>query len=122
MNRRVFLLISFIITAIAAGLANASLPSKIQLKVLYVGLSDTPRANSFKALLEEHFTSVTTANYYTFKESKTENADVVILDKDGVEWKALDIKLSDEYSKPTITIGTPGAFWCDHNSLKIRYM
>ena len=122
MSRKMILIACVILAAFMTNIVIGALPEKIPLKVLYVGLADTARTKSFKSLLDEHFTSVSFANYNTFQESATAGADVVILDKDGTEWKALEISLSKEYSKPTITIGTPGAFWCGNNSLKIRYM
>ncbi len=121
--KRLLTIALLLLTFFEAGSLSAALPEgKINLQVLYVGLPDTDRTKSFKSLLEEHFTKVAIADYNTFQESQTAGADVVILDKDGVEWKELNISLSDEYSKPTITIGTPGAFWCHHKNLKIRYM
>ena len=122
MHKIITIISCFMLSLLLANAASAALPQKIAAKVLYVGLPDTDRTNSFKSLLDEHFTSVTFANYNTFQEPQTADADVVILDKDGIEWKPLDIELSKEYSKPTITIGTPGAFWCGGNQLKIRYM
>lgn len=95
---------------------------KIPLKILYVGLPDRDRQKSFVEFLSEHFEQVEFADYYKFQEAKTEDCDVAIFDKDGIEWKPLDIQVSDQYSRATMTIGVPGAFWCDRRQLKTGYM
>lgn len=95
---------------------------KIPLKILYVGLPDTERQKDFVDFLSDHFEQVEFADYYNFEEAKTEDCDVAIFDKDGIEWKPLEIKVSDRYSRATITIGVPGAFWCSRMDLKTGYM
>ncbi len=95
---------------------------KIPLKVLYVGLADTERQQDFVDFLGKHFEHVATADYNNFQESQTEDCDVAIFDKDGIEWRPLNIKVSDRYSRATMTIGVPGAFWCDRRRLKTGYM
>ena len=102
---------------------------KIPLKILYVGLVNTERQKDFVSFLSENFQEVKTADLYTFKEEQTSNSDVIILDKDGIQWgndgggKPLrDYIVSNRYSRPTISMGIPGAFWTDRMRLKTGYM
>ena len=100
----------------------AGTPKKLDLRILYVGLPDTERQKDFVEFLRQHFRQVETANYNTFEEEQTKDCDVAIFDKDGVEWKPLDIEVSGQYSRATISIGVPGAFWCDRVSSKMGYI
>ncbi len=101
---------------------------KIPLRILYVGLPNTERQNDFVSFLSKNFTEVKTVDLYTFKEEQTKDSDVVILDKDGIQWgsrggKPLrDLKVSNQYSRPTLSLGIPGAFWTDRMRLKTGYM
>lgn len=101
---------------------------KISLRILYVGLPNTERQKDFISFLSRNFTEVKTTDLYTFKEQQTKDSDVVILDKDGIQWgsrggKPLrDLKVSNQYSRPTISLGIPGAFWTDRMRLKTGYM
>jgi len=100
----------------------AASSGKIPLRVLYVGLPETERQKDFVTFLGRHFTEVETADYNSFKEEQTEDCDVAIFDKDGLEWKALDIRVSNRYCRPTISLGVPGAFWVRSVSRKMGYM
>ncbi len=101
---------------------------KHDLRILYVGLPNTERQKDFVSFLSMNFTEVKTADLYAFKEEQTKDSDVVILDKDGIQWgsrggKPLsDLKVSDQYSRSTISLGIPGAFWTDRMRLKTGYM
>ncbi|MHC4205192.1 MAG: hypothetical protein ACYSTT_11125 [Planctomycetota bacterium] len=101
---------------------------KIPLKILYVGLVNTERQKDFVSFFSENFQEVKTADLYAFKEEQTNNSDVIILDKDGIQWanrggKPLwDLRVSNQYSRPTISMGIPGAFWTDRMGLKTGYM
>ena len=102
---------------------------KIPLKILYVGLVDTERQKDFVSFLSDNFTEVKSADLYIFKEEQTNNSDVIILDKDGIQWASRDggkplmnYPVSSQYSRPTITLGIPGAFWTDRMRLKTGYM
>ena len=101
---------------------------KIPLKLLYVGLSDTDRAKDFTTFLSKHFTDVTSVDLYTFKEEQTQGSDVIILDKDGIQWGSdggrplSELKVSRAYAKPTMSLGIPGAFWTSRMNLKTGYM
>jgi len=101
---------------------------KISLRILYVGLPNTERQKDFVSFLSRNFTEVKTADLYTFREEQTNDSDVVILDKDGILWGSeggrplRDLKVSNQYSRPTISLGIPGAFWTDRMRLKTGYM
>lgn len=95
---------------------------KFDLRILYVGLPDTERQKDFVDFLSQHFKQVDTADYNTFKEEQTKDCDVAIFDKDGLEWKALDINVSSQYSRATISMGVPGAFWVRKVSRRMGYM
>lgn len=100
----------------------ATSPGKIPLRVLYVGVPDTGRQKDFVTFLAKHFTQVKTADYNNFKEEQTKDCDVAIFDKDGLEWKPLKISVSNRYSRATISLGVPGAFWIRSVSRKMGYM
>lgn len=100
----------------------AASPSKIPLRVLYVGLPGTERQKDFVTFLAKHFKQVETADYNTFEEKQTKNCDVAIFDKDGLEWKPLNIRVSSRYSRATMSLGVPGAFWVRSVSRKMGYM
>lgn len=97
-------------------------PGKIPLRILYVGLPDTERKKDFVAFLGRHFTQVDTADYNAFEEEQTKDCDVAIFDKDGLEWAPLDIDVSPQYSRATVSLGVPGAFWVRRVSRKMGYM
>ena len=105
---------------VAAEKINAS--GKVDLRVLYVGLPNTERQKDFVEFLRGHFEQVDTADYNTFTEEQTKDCDVAIFDKDGLEWKQLDINVSGYYSRATMSIGVPGAFWVRKVSSKMGYM
>ena len=95
---------------------------KVDLRILYVGLPNTERQKDFVDLLRAHFERVDTADYNTFREEQTKDCDVAIFDKDGLEWKPLDINVSGYYSRATVSIGVPGAFWVRKVSPRMGYM
>lgn len=109
-------------TKTAAQEQPAASPSKIPLRVLYVGLPGTERQKDFVTFLGKHFKQVETADYNTFKEEQTKDCDVAIFDKDGLEWKPLKISVSSGYSRATMSLGVPGAFWLRSVSRKMGYM
>jgi len=95
---------------------------KIPLRILYVGLPNTERQADFVTFLSGHFEQVDTADYNAFSEEQTKDCDVAIFDKDGLEWKSLDISVSSEYSRATVSLGVPGAFWVRSVSSRMGYM
>ena len=101
---------------------------EIPLRILYVGMPDTERQKDFVTFLSQNFTEVKTADLYTFREEQTKDCDVAILDKDGIQWGSeggrplMNFKVSKQYSRPTLSLGIPGAFWTDRMRLKTGYM
>ena len=98
------------------------LSGKIPLRILYVGLPETERQEDFVTFLSGHFEQVDTADYNAFTEEQTKDCDVAIFDKDGLEWKSLDIAVSSGYSRATVSLGVPGAFWIRRVSSRMGYM
>ncbi len=101
---------------------------RIPLRILYVGLADTERSRDFITFLSRQFAEVKCADLYAFKEEQAQGSDVVILDKDGIQWGSdggrplYELKLSNAYKRPTVSIGIPGAFLADEMHLKTGYM
>ena len=101
---------------------------KIPLKILYVGLPDTERQKDFVSFLSRNFIEVKTTGLDTFTEEQTKDSDVIILDKDGIQWASRggnplsDLRVSAQYSRPTLSLGIPGAFWTNRMRLKTGYM
>ncbi len=99
-----------------------SASEKIDLRILYAGLPNTERAKDFVDFLTKHFKEVETTDYNTFVESKTAGFDVTIIDYDGQDTRAPLPSISREYSRATITVGSPGADLCSRLSLKTGYL
>ena len=95
---------------------------KIGLRILYVGLPNTERAKNFVEFLTKHFKQVETTDYNAFKESETSGFDVTIIDYDGQDTRAPLPSISSEYSRATITVGSPGADLGNRLSLKTGYL
>lgn len=90
-------------------------------------MPDTDRQIDFVSFLSKHFKEVKTANVLSFNETLAQGADVVILDKDGVQWGSrggnplYDLRLSDKYDYATMALGIPGCFFLDRMGLKLGY-
>ncbi len=95
---------------------------KIELRILYAGLPNTERAKDFVDFLTKHFKEVETTDYNTFKGDKTAGFDVTIIDYDGQDTRAPLPPVSREYSRATITVGSPGAKLGNRFSLKTGYL
>jgi hypothetical protein len=95
---------------------------KIGLRILYAGLPNTERSKDFVEFLTRHFKQVETTDYNTFVESKTAGFDVAIIDYDGQDTRAPLPSISREYSRATITVGSPGAKLGNRLSLKTGYL
>jgi len=94
-----------------AGPAAAAEP--LPLRVLYVG-NDRDRAADYEAFLKQHFAKVTTTRRDGFDTAAARDADVVLLDwsqSEGPVDKAVSPfgKLED-WSKPTVLLGSAGLF------------
>ena len=95
---------------------------KIGLRILYAGLPNTERSKDFVEFLAKHFKQVETTDYNAFKESETSGFDVTIIDYDGQDTRAPLPSISRQYSRATVTIGSPGADLCSRLSLKTGYL
>jgi uncharacterized lipoprotein YehR (DUF1307 family) len=100
----------------------AGTSEKIDLRILYAGLPNTDRAKDFVDFLSKHFKQVETTDYNTLEEDNTDGFDVTIIDYDGHDTRAPLPSISREYSRATITIGSPGADLSSRLSLKTGYL
>lgn len=85
------------------------------LEILYLGNAGSPRAEAFKSFLGERFAKVTVVARDAFDPATASDVDVVLLD-----WAQEDVDLSrmgkiesplgprDEWSKPTVLLGSAG--------------
>lgn len=107
--------------------SNAVEPDKNPLRILYVGMPGTERQEDFDAFLSQHFEGVKIINVLFFNEKQAKGSDVVILDKDGIQWGGrggdplYKLEISDQYSHATLALGIPGAFLYDQMKLKPGY-
>jgi len=124
------LTVSFILALLVvpcAGGQEAPAENKISLRILYAGMPDTARQKDFVSFLSRHFAGVKSADVMSFKEEQANDSDVVILDKDGIQWAnrggnpLSDLRLSKDYSRATLSLGIPGAFLYDRMRLKPGY-
>jgi hypothetical protein len=101
--------------------------NKIPLRVLYAGMPGTDRQKDFVSFLGKYFAEVRAVDVVSFKPEQAENSDVVILDKDGIQWGGrgehplMELRLPDNYSRATLALGIPGAFLYDRMGLKPGY-
>ncbi len=95
---------------------------KLPLRILYVGHPGAERTTDFVSFLKEHFKNVETGDLAAFPGRTKADADVVLLDYDGDGFKAPRVHFPTGYSRPTVTIGVPGALICSANGLKTGYL
>ncbi len=127
---RYFLMASCIVALLVALCAGGQEPSpenKISLRLLYVGMAGTARQDDFVSFLSRYFVQVKAVDVNSFKEELANDSDVVILDKDGIQWgdrgghPLSDLRLSKDYTRATLALGIPGAFLYDRMALKPGY-
>ncbi|KPK34670.1 MAG: hypothetical protein AMJ65_18050 [Phycisphaerae bacterium SG8_4] len=126
-----FFTVSFILALLVvpcAGGQEAPAENRISLRILYAGMPDTARQKDFVSFLSKHFVEVKSVDVMSFKEEQASESDVVILDKDGIQWGNRGgsplyeiIRLPKEYSRATLALGIPGAFLYDRMRLKPGY-
>jgi len=110
-----------------AGGQEAPAEDKISLRILYAGMPDTARQKDFVSFLGKHFVEVKSVDVGSFTQEQAKDSDVVILDKDGIQWgsrgdKPLrDLRLPKDYLRATLALGIPGAFLYDRMRLKPGY-
>ncbi len=124
------LTVSFILALLVvpcAGGQEAPAENKISLRILYAGMPGTARQKDFVSFLGKHFVGVKSVDFSSFTEEQANESDVVILDKDGIQWAGRggnplwDVKLSKSYSRATLALGIPGAFLYDRMGMKPGY-
>jgi hypothetical protein len=129
--------------AVAAALALlapvADAAEKADLKILYAGNVDSPRAKDFTSFLEEHFARVTPVDLGKFRESDAQGHDVVLFDwtsiyprhKDGrinsgKQAESISMPptphLSQDFDRPAILIGAAGGQVARGPLLKIDWL
>ena len=100
---------------------------KINLRILYAGMPGTARQKDVVSFLDKHFAAVNSVDFSTFTEQQAQGSDVVILDKDGIQWASRggnplsDLKLPQNYRRATLALGIPGSFLYDRMDLKPGY-
>lgn len=100
---------------------------RIPLRILYAGMTNTRRQEDFVSFLSSHFVEVKAVAFSSFTREQAHESDVVILDKDGIQWAdrggnpLSDIQLSETYSRATLALGAPGAFLYSKIRLKPGY-
>jgi hypothetical protein len=92
-----------------------------ELRILYAGHPGSDREKDFVAFLKKCFDVVQTGDLQTFKEADAQGFDVTILDYDADTFNAPCPTLSPLFSKPVITVGTPGGFMGRRWRLKTGY-
>jgi hypothetical protein len=125
---------------LVAALAALALPGptaaaeKVNLKVLYAGNPGSPRAKDFVAFLGQHFARVGETDYGKFSAEEAKGFDVVILDgtnmppggeggkaganrTGGSSWRST--RLSPDFDRPAVLVGTVGCFLTRPLRLKI---
>ena len=95
------------------------------IRILYVGHPGSKREKDFVDFLSKHFGTVEKGDLVAFKESQSKDYDVTILDYDleGENvFKSPRPRISQNFSRPMITVGVAGALICDSLRLKTGYM
>ncbi len=123
---RIILGIVAILVCVRAGVCRAAEdnPSgkKIDLRILYWGRGGSDREKDFSEFLSKHFREVQTRDLRHFDADATKAFDVVILDWDKNDFKAPRPTIPEGYTRPTVTVGVPGAFICSRLRLKMGYL
>ncbi len=118
--------LALLVVPCAAG-QEAPSENKISLRVLYAGMPGTARQKDFVSFLSRHFAEVKSVDVGSFTQEQANESDVVILDKDGIQWGGRggnplsDLKLPKDYRRATLALGIPGAFLYDRMRLKPGY-
>jgi hypothetical protein len=101
--------------AVAGASASQSSAKLDQLKVLYIGDPDTPRATQFSDFLQPKVAKVKVVAREGFKAAQADDFDVVLLDwpqsnSTREDWKRGRSPLGDRdaWTKPTVLLGSAG--------------
>jgi hypothetical protein len=93
-----------------------------KLRILYAGHPGTDREKDFVGFLKKYFDVVRTGDLATFKEADTQGFDVTLLDWDINEFKGPRPRLSQNFSRPVMTLGVPGGLISLQWRLKTGYL
>jgi hypothetical protein len=112
---------------------------KANLRVLYTGNIDSPRAKDFTSFLEKHFAKVTTLDLRKLRDADTQGHDVVLIDWTSIYPRDKDgkitqndqapgvsmppaVQLSRDFDRPTVLIGAAGGQFSGGRELKINWL
>jgi hypothetical protein len=103
------------------------LPATQPLRVLYAGDLGTPRADDFLNFLEQHFAEVEKTSVDGFDGKDAGGFDTVILDYGGLRIVnnrivVPELRIGDDYDRPTLTLGATGALISGRLNLKTGYL
>ena len=95
---------------------------RIKLRILCTTSPKEGRTDDFIEFLSKHFVKVATTDYKNFREELAEDFDVVIIDY-GMRRPGTPVpKISQDYSRATVTIGVAGSMVCRRLNLKPGYL
>jgi hypothetical protein len=116
-----------LLTVMLAGTKSGAQPATTEglvskLRILYAGHPGTDREKDFVSFLKTYFEVVRTGNLQTFKEADTQGFDVTLLDWDWNDLQGPKPVVSENFSRPVVTIGVPGGLICRQWRLKTGYL
>ena len=112
---------------------------KANVKVLYAGNVDSPRAKDFTSFLAKHFVQVTPVDLRKLRDADAQGHDVVLVDWTSIYPRDKDgkisrdkqapsmsmppaVQLSRDFDRPTILIGAAGGQFSQGRNLKIDWL
>jgi hypothetical protein len=127
--KRLLIIVGIIAVWVAPCIGQPVSPAdeKISLRILYAGMPGTAREKEFVSFLTEHFVAVKAVDVTSFTADQADESDVVILDKDGIQWGGRgehplrDLVLPKDFARATLALGIPGAFLYDRMRLLPGY-
>jgi hypothetical protein len=93
-----------------------------KLRILYAGHPGSDREKDFVAFLKKYVDVVQTGNLETFAEADAQGYDVMLLDWDLPVLEGPCPVLSEDFSRPVITLGVHGSMMCCRWGLKMTYL
>jgi hypothetical protein len=105
-----------------AGPADVNTQVNHGLRILYAGRPGSDREKDFVGFLKKHFDVVQTGNLETIRESDMQGFDVTLLDWDTNERSGPRPVVSENFSRPVMTLGVPGGMIGRQWRLKTGYL